>query len=1611
MTKRNLLFLLALSAVLHAGCGSDAVDQTPDQTPPDSPDTPDPGTPDPGTPDTDFIPILTHKPGASVQRTFDMTSTTGCALDSDCTTGMFCFHGTCTKQCSEELPCESGTCSPNGRCIADARKSLRSEILDQNKNDILEAQKSNIVEQIPAAEVTLAPAEKIYVPLGAEHITTKLVTAKDYGPINYIVQNPMTDDTTNLLTSSPEVDEKTGRSTYTLTLPVKASSLGDQGAVERLIIDTSVGSFEVALAPQKKTTARYEGMVSADQFAGVGVPVRFIIETQPEFVTHFDEIQSITLYMPSSGNDLLSPESVTDHTETTWSKVVMSKETSNCMDADKCFAAEYSTNDFTFPSSRLLDASHKVNRSIRIEINGYDSDAMMFDGSMRDILAGIYRETGANGTMQWAKATMNGTFIVTRKSSFTPGDKAYTVKEHEKQTEKLREINQTNAYVCTAESLAALFTCPTAEPCDLSACKTITLDDFKAGKPEATTCLIKAADALIAAEDRVSLIIEKLITKEASDLKPVQGFATLQDFMDSCALEDGICKDRPEIACAVDLLGRAYLVSTEDTKLHILQNWHQLLRESYLGRQYSAWQNDTDVRRKWLENATAPSFLSATLEKLNTDRLAEWETKVFAAHLNVLKRQFNQTSLEVLTRVDANSQIVSSRDLILAEFAEGWEGVSDALSLGLRRYDTLYQGTTQRIEKAEQMRPHLFDLYYAGLVETALNKATDNGSLNASYGKSLSENVLRLKSLGQSFDDLVFMRDAEVVTSTSVDPLSGNAQVLSDRQKLAKDTVAAAQAKRDRVFDDYDQKTIDKAQINATLSNTVDTLLTELVNICGLPKGCDTAKENNCTPRTEPGYCGFDIPTDSERKGALDTILNESTIDITAKNKYYAEKNYELNAEDLLKETQLTDYYSLTSTGEAAEAILAYRAAVKDLDIAKADFLALSNKVAIAKSTCDTYASNIENWNNNRIELLSKVQENIDVINAHYDNITAAEREKLSQDINSLQQAYNQQSTYVDEWKKLSATYKDDQIADLEYAEKLAKAAMSTDYAASLIDRATESAATFFEEPTEIGKATGFVSTVGGIKGATVTAGNLIAGALEGASLGLNIAQTASEVNQAVRDINYAYNTEIASLQNDLKIAELEIEFQKALAYYQSYKNEAACKEAIKSESSAIQCHAAKVCDCSEATENLPEISSEDSCPTDKNCKVVDGWVAAGLDQWILSEQNAIDTLDEINDTMRELFEIQNAYEQDLQALDFKRDEYLIMSQDLLTKREQIIKAEIAMYAAKKHYYAVIQRAMMLKSQYDAASQRLQKINNLYSTPATIFAFASDLEIVESKIELAKERIYDYLAAVEYLSVRPFVDLRRATYLARSTNDLDAIIDQIDTVVSKCGGGKPNTASVEVSAREMMGITQDLGNITMSERFQTVIAKGNIPINSLTRYTVDTTVRDLLNKKIDLRSGTFAVTIDKSMNLATTCNAKIESIAVQLVGQDLIKEGAGSNVTPTITVFYDGQTQLASCQPNIETLVSTIGTKTSYGKYSTFIVEPTKISPTAKINEYGESNITLDGKPFATSYTVLIDTQISENAKINWDNLEDIKLKINYTYQDLFPNNSACISL
>ena len=149
-------------------------------------------------------------------------------------------------------------------------------------------------------------------------------------------------------------------------------------------------------------------------------------------------------------------------------------------------------------------------------------------------------------------------------------------------------------------------------------------------------------------------------------------------------------------------------------------------------------------------------------------------------------------------------------------------------------------------------------------------------------------------------------------------------------------------------------------------------------------------------------------------------------------------------------------------------------------------------------------------------------------------------------------------------------------------------------------------------------------------------------------------------------------------------------------------------------------------------------------------------------------------------------------------------------------------------------------------------------------------------------------------------------------------------------------------------------------------------------------------------------SQNFRIDLSDFANLASTCNAKNVALKVKLVG-DL------GTARPTVSILYDGTSQLRSCQPGLDAYIEGIGAeRTSFGEVSSFRSAGRAVSPVAGIGEFPESvNQSLGGLPLAGTYAILIDTELGENRNVNWDNLEDIELEIEYSYQDLFPEGQC----
>ncbi|MBI5546861.1 MAG: hypothetical protein HY901_23510, partial [Deltaproteobacteria bacterium] len=258
-------------------------------------------------------------------------------------------------------------------------------------------------------------------------------------------------------------------------------------------------------------------------------------------------------------------------------------------------------------------------------------------------------------------------------------------------------------------------------------------------------------------------------------------------------------------------------------------------------------------------------------------------------------------------------------------------------------------------------------------------------------------------------------------------------------------------------------------------------------------------------------------------------------------------------------------------------------------------------------------------------------------------------------------------------------------------------------------------------------------------------------------------------------------------------------------------------------------------------------------------------------------------------------------------------------------------------------------------------------------------------------------------------AVRPFVDQRMAILLARNPAELEAIANEFLRLQRACGG-PVTTETVQLSLRDdLLGMgfdSQASGESTLSasERFRAVLARAQTTPNRRVPYTAAETVGQRLDRGEVWAAG-FSLSAESFANLSQSCNAKLESVALELIGEGL---PAGQ---PVVSLVYDGASQLRSCQPGLQMLVDTYGPgATAFAPVTSFKTAGRTVSPVAGVNAFGPQrtwNTTLQGLPVAGDYMLLIDRLHPSNVDYPWERLEDVRLQVRYTYQDVFPEGQC----
>ena len=776
-----------------------------------------------------------------------LASQTGCLIDSDCVTGNFCFQGICAAECAKDGDCasdDSERCSAQGRCISKAKEAKKrlTRAGSSEATALTEEQSAAVAAEIPTVKVIELPEERIEVIEGAEKTTVKIKTDKAVpdGALLYRVEVGGL--------GAGQALRAVGSDAFTFELPTgKAALAGEAATLQQVNLVTSVGGWLINVVPKVKTAGIYEGTVSLDQFGGAKLPLKFALEVEPRYAATLAEVTSMKLALPASLESLFSPESVeATATGERWVRLSMKKEqAANCQSQGGCYSASFSSNDFHQGASALF-GGNQLNRAIRIEISALDLANKRVQGFLRDSWKGIFRTANQGSNLEWATVISEGDFLLTRVNGLAVAADAMT--DHEAK-------DPVNGDLSEALSLARCEALGAYQPVDTSCPET--LDALKAADGATlATCANDLAAKLLGSGDLTS----ELVLAYMGENPPAE--PTFADFLKDCAdSAKDTCASSPALLCASDLLARAYQRSsgTGATAQALMANWQKLSREAYLGRQLAAFQNDVTARIDWLQSSEVPQILASAFRDYNAGILDAWEKNVLDAHFGVLGAQFSPHSMETLARTSDDPAIQSARNALLQDQASSWEGAMDALQLAATRWNDLYTDAANREFKAASVRTRMIDLYTAAVILGHLNKAADNSAANAAFGTGFTALLGGLQKLSLSFNDLAFLRDAEVTVPRSVDPLSNSNTLLSERKKKATDAVTSASKAIGAVLDAYQKQQVSQATLASEMATQQEELAGELVNLCGLPTGCTVAmfRAGACDVSVEMGMCGF----------------------------------------------------------------------------------------------------------------------------------------------------------------------------------------------------------------------------------------------------------------------------------------------------------------------------------------------------------------------------------------------------------------------------------------------------------------------------------------------------------------------------------------------------------------------------------------------------------------------------------------------------------------------------------------------------------------------------------------------------------------------------------
>lgn len=1442
-------FVAALSLlVITVGCGGE-------------PDTPRGGS-------TEF-----EDPSTAVAAAADplvAADASACALDIDCEAGLFCFQGVCAAECQDDADCPSGSCGVRGECSD-------GSALDDARGGAFED------EVLADLRIVKGPETVLWVRPGQTSVAVEM-QLNDEAPaegVAYILRRADQE-------GSETVVRRMRANGTTVSFDLEAGEASPDASDPRSVrieMVSSVGSMTFALSPERAATGAYSGDVLMETFGAASLPIEFSVATRPDGST-LSEAEAAWIVLGTGDDQIFAPTRGEGVPETVAAPLAYD-------DFTQTWVANFrGAFDLSDGLVMQFDSDSQIQRQLRFELTiQADGSAA---GSVRDTWTGLYESRSSNGVLTLGDVIYRGELLAEKVDSGpsnTDIDTDYVAPVADPQIFPVGTLNSCDDTILSTA---------TFDDGTLYDCGAITTATFASASPEEQArCAIAVANTGLQGETTAGQIRTYL---EGGSV----GGKSFAEFMTDCAGGvDGLCRPNAEVGCARELLSEAYRAQGSAPAYvdPLLGQFLEISRESVLGRQFGALQTDTETRLEWLKTSDYPAIVTTAVRNLNEMLLDDWQVNVLDVHFSVLQEQFDPTGLIVLARQPEGQDAVNTRGELLFEMNQSFRTAMESLTTATRRWDVLYLDAGSRSEKAEYVSGRVRDLYILSGVLQRLNLEGGQGFLSAGIGAGFGTLLREHARLNDAFNELIYGRDAEVVVATSVDPTVSNATLLNKLEGDARDDIELALETVGEVIEEDGAEALSEAELRNRLNNEIDDLKGDLIDLCGLPRGCSIGDvlTDECQVRVRAGRCGFVY---SRGRGELDTDFPIETL----------------------------------SASDGGKALLAIIQSANDISIAHREVFDLGQRLRLRYQQTSAFVGNLSRRAELRAEKLEAMADAFDQIAANREDEIGVLAENIALRARNRAQIIEGSRTDLAAWDTIKFTSLTAQMG-------LEIAALATGQVSAGLDRSAQ----------------GILNAADAFKDGLPTSKEDIGSAAVRLSVGVAAVNGSAALSATSQTLD--------SVSQSL-----------SLASDQAGKYTDATLESLM---------AASDIGTAESEDEITALAEQAKLATIENA----------------AEREAITNALAL---AKEEREIQLAALKEGQELLDRRVEIKLQMQKLAGLKLRVAGARIQYQQRLMDYASVTQRAQIVDAKLRQLDLQRQNINQIVGSPAAVFQRANRITRAENKLENAKDSLMEWLVGLEYYAVRPFMDQRIQVLLARNPYQLEKIADELGRLQSACGGSI-NTFTAELSVRDdFLSVTQpqaDLDGAVLEPAavFRELLGSGYIPVDKRVRYTTDESIGDLLQRDAGVLSASFYVDLDDFANLAATCNAKIGSLDLQLVGD--IGEGR-----PTVSVLYDGTGELRSCQPGIDAYVSQFGEgTTSFGSITYVRASGRSVSPVAGIGEFidDSANTTLAGLPLSSQYTVMIDTQLGENKNVDWSQLEDIQLRVNYSYQDLFPEGQC----